>query len=299
MSQRAKIIHEILIDLRRLEKEAVGDADVLYAIHENIRFFEAAKHVVNLLRWQLFHASHIESHRLLELADLSIPKWEMELYKGLCWIERRKFPGLLTPLYKRLTEMPGRILLDVGCGGMEIERQVIDRLLQRDDEVARVFIGVDQSPASFGMIEETFQDYKDRVEVVYATRKSMNKWLKPGTKHRVVFVKADVLQLSEWLAPQEVDVVYSSRLKHHIPIAQRDQLDKALKKIAKVALEYDDYQTALSWLPLVVTAWSRPALLNGALLSRLRQPTKKSLKRAEKAHSIKFFSPPGSYIKTL
>jgi hypothetical protein len=302
MTRRSQIIEEVLADLERLKNDKPQDLDLQYAVQENIRFFEAAKHPFSFLRWQLFVAPNIDASRLLELADLSLPKWETVLYEGLRRMERKKFPGLLTPLVRTLVSMPGIVYLDVGCGAMETERQVIELLNKRNDTAPRVFVGVDQSPASYDVINETFSEIIDRVEIVKIAdrdRESLLAALKPGSKHRIVFVEADALELEKWLSAQEVDIVYSSRFKHHLPEALKWQMDESLKKVGKFVLEYDDYRTPLSWIQQTLAAWSRPVLLNGALLSRLRQPSKKDLKAQRGKGDIHFFSPPGSYIKHL
>jgi hypothetical protein len=302
MMRRTQIIHEILVDLERLKKEGPHEPDFQYAVQENIRFFQAAKQPLSFLKWQLFDARRIDTSRLLELADLSLPHWETELYDGLRWIERKKFPGLLAPLCKTLARTPGRVFMDAGCGAMETERQVIELLAWRQDSPPRVFIGVDQSPSSYAMIQETFRDVADQVEVTKLknpNRELLLAVLRPNNRHRVIFIEADALTLEGWLLPQEIDIVYSSRFKHHLTSLQKKQMDKSLKKVGKVALEYDDYRTALSWIPQTLSAWSRPVLLNGALLSRLRQPSKRMLKSEQHEYSIRFFSPPGSYLKTL
>jgi len=302
MMRRTSVIKEILTDLERVKKEGSQESDFQYAVRENIRFFQAAKQPLSFLRWQLFVAPHVDASRLLELADLSLPKWETELYKGLRLMERKKFPGLLSPLCRTLADTSAKVYLDAGCGAMEVERQVIELLTQRNDHSSRVFVGLDQSPSSYDVIQETFRDLVGQVEIIKLktpSRKALLLALKPGKKHRIVFVKADALTLEEWLLPQEIDVVYSSRFKHHLPVLKKKQMDESLKAIGKVVLEYDDYRTAFSWIPQALAAWSRPVLLNGALLSRLRQPSKQILKKERRIYAIRFFNPPGSYIKTL
>lgn len=302
MTQRSQILHEILADLEELEKESWRSKDFQYALRENIRFFQAIKDPLSFLKWQLFHAPHIDASRLLELADLPLPKWEARLYEGLRWIERKKIPGLLTPLCRTLARSSGRVYLDIGCGAMEIERQVVRLLAQHHTTSPRVFIGVDQSSSSYAAIQGTFHDLTDKVEVMKLTNlnpKSLSSALKPGNKHRVVFIEADALALEGKLSRKEVDIVYSSRFMHHLTDPQKKQFDKSLKRMGKIILEYDDYRTALSWIPQTLSAWSRPVLLNGALLSRLRQPSKKSLQKEGYGHNIRFFSPPGVYIKEI
>lgn len=295
---RQQQINAILRDLKSYKPKK----DEIYAVHENILFYEAARGVLSFLKWQLFHAPHINATKLLELADLPFPNWETAFYEQLNSVERKNFPGLLKPLANYLAGQTGELFLDLGCGSMELERQVISSLQKVHDTRRRIFIGLDISPSSFEMVKRTFRNFTDEVHIQNISEISPTELkelqLKYPTKHLVVFVQKDARELHLHLKPNSVDVVYSSKFKHHLPDDFKTIIDEAMTKVGRHVIEFDDYRTPTSWIPQAFTAWKKPVLLNGALLSRIRQPLKKDLKK-QKQFNIKFYSPPGSYIKIL
>ena len=89
--ERINQINEILVDLRAA-KTATADKDKLYAIDENIIFFEAAKSFSCYLRWVFSRMNKIDPKRLLEINDI-LPKWDREMHIKLIEVEKRKYPG--------------------------------------------------------------------------------------------------------------------------------------------------------------------------------------------------------------
>lgn len=299
-SKRKKLIASIISDLEEYRLRAPVSEH--YGIDENSRFFRAIKHIPTFLYWAVVHSPSITADKLLEIADLELPHWERQLYKDLRWVERKNFPGLLRPLVNTLEACDARIFLDIGCGAMEVERQIILRDARRKTPRPRIFIGVDLSETALEVIHATFKNHEDSVSIHNITSlsaKELSSFLdQKHVKHQILFLNADAtkLALSEHIS---VDVVYSSKFKHHLRNADKHTFDISIKPLAPIVMEFDDYRTAFSWVPLALTGWKRPILLNGALLSRLRQPAKNSLKKQTKTQTIRFFSPPGSYIRYL
>ena len=296
-TKRKRLIGQIITDLK--EYKEIAPRDEQYGVGENIRFFKASKHVITFLMWQLFYASSIDADNLLEIADLPLPRWERMLYKDLQRVERRRFPGLLRPLTTTLSNLDARVFLDIGCGTMEVERQLMQALQAKGDKKPRVFVGLDMSGSAYEMIQKTFEHDSDKVSIHRIPSLESN-IIKPFVdsghkKHQVLFVEADAMHAAD---PNNypVDVVYSSKFKHHLKHSLKLPFDHAIAPLGKIVLEFDDYRTATSWIPISITAWKRPVLLNGGLLSRLRQPFKAKL---SKQPNVLFFSPPGSYIKQI
>lgn len=295
-SSRKRLLNLIIADLESYE--AAAPQDEKYGVEQNIRFFKAAKHLPNFIFWQVFLASKIDADRLLEIADLDLPKWEKQLYRDLGRLERKRFPGLLKPLAKTLADADAVTYLDVGCGSMEAERQAINLLSRRHVHRPRIFIGLDMSLAAYDMIQKTFSDYKDKVQVAKVDSISpavIQKYTKKSGRHAILFIQQDAVELSGNENRQKIDVVFSSKFKHHLRQKDKGHFDRAIEKLGEQVFEFDDYRTATSWIPPMFTAWKKPILLNGALLSRLRQPAKKDLQQK----NVKFFSPPGSYVRFL
>jgi len=139
---RKKQIEDILDDLRALQKSISAEK---YAIQENINFFEASRSPWSYVRWLFGHVASIDRNSLLELSDFPFPRWQRELHTRLIEVERRKNPGMITPLRDAIIEFilanHPRFLMDFGSGGMEVERQVIAELVNRSYRDKVVFIG--------------------------------------------------------------------------------------------------------------------------------------------------------------
>lgn len=297
--ERRKKLDLISRDLRALEKKAPDDQK--YAIKENIAFFQAIKTVPGYIFWSLTRRRNIDPVELLEIADLPLPVWERELYTDLAHVERKDFPGLSKPLrnllVKFLSDRKVTKVLDLGCGGMEVQRQVLVELKKQNKNCTPVFIGIDLAPQAWEAINNTFRSMKDDVDIRKINDISETKNYKPS-KATVLFHCGDALEIAS-LHGKQFDVIISSRFRHHLDKKQKDILDHISLNIANYAIEYDDYRSAISWVAPISTAWYRPVLLNGAIFSQIRQPWKKELKSQNKmgVSQVQFFSPPGSYAK--
>lgn len=298
LPKRQHKIGEIIRDLKNLSDKTTGAEK--YAIAENIRFFEAQRTLHGYLWWGMFHRPKIIPGRLLEIADLPLPKWEKELYDDLTTIERRAFPGLSVPLRKLLLNeiLKGnkKTLIELGCGSMEVERQVLIDLEKGAYNVVPVFIGVDQAPQAWDSIREVFSEFGDRVTV--KKLKSPAEIKGSHSKPTVYFYCDDALNAAKKFKGK-YDLIFSSRFRHHLNDREKQQLEK-IHKSTPHAVEYDDYGSALSWVPPLITAWNRPVLLNGAVFSHIRQLTKKEVlntRKNDKRIKTLIFNPPGSYAK--
>jgi hypothetical protein len=290
----------IIKDLEKLKAKA--SPEMQNAIAENITFFRAIKTIPGYIYWALTRRPAIDGQKLLEIADLPLPQWEQELYKDLSHVERKKFPGLLKPLceflLKGIKTKQYSTILDLGCGGMEVESQVLSALQRTGIKRPIVFVGVDSAPQAWGATQDTFAEFHNRVKVEQIKSLSVLKNY-PAKKPTIFFYRGDALK-SARSDGHNFDLVFSSRFRHHLSKSDKSKLDRISQQIPSTVIEYDDFSTAFSWIPPILTAWYRPILLNGAIFSQLRQPSKTELKnQKQKGSDIKFFSPPGSYIKVI
>lgn len=295
---RRKKLNSIISDLKNIKKNV--SKDKIYAINENILFFESIKTFPGFIIWSLFHRRIIDPKQLLEIADLPLPIWERELYYDLNSLERKSFPGLTKPLKKMILDSiihkNTSLILDLGCGGMEAERQVIKALKESGAKHNIIFVGVDMAEQAWSSVIENTKELKNSIEVkqIYSLDDISDYRVKKPT---ILFICADALEIAEKYA-DKFDLIFSSRFRHHLDHNQKIIIDSITRDIANYSIEYDDYRTAFSWIPPITTAWYKPILLNGAIFSQIRQPSKKELKKDKKnmVH-IKFFSPPGSYAR--
>ena len=146
MKNRKEIIKEVLNHLKLLQS---NNSINQYAVEENINFFKASKSIPTYLFWVIKKAPRVDGERLLEINDL-LQKWDLAMHERLIEIEKRTFPGLITPLVEKIANIilntNNQItVMSFGCGGMEAERQIISSLIANKHDTRVVFIGVDRS----------------------------------------------------------------------------------------------------------------------------------------------------------
>src|ERR1035437_5089359 len=129
---------EINDAIKKLEsfKSDLAYKDNLYAIDENITFLIAIRHFTSYIWWLLNKPKNIVSTKLLELTDFPVEDWDIKMHNRLIEIERNKRIGLGKPLVDKIleyihTENHQLVLVNLGAGGMEVDRQVIVNLLER------------------------------------------------------------------------------------------------------------------------------------------------------------------------
>lgn len=303
-SKRQETISDVIKDLELLKNNSKSNQ---YAIDENIAFFEAIKSIFGYIKWLITRAPKIDSEKLLEINDL-LPGWDLTMHRKLMEIERREFPGLIAPLVKRLFEIISTsnklmILANIGCGGMEVERQLISNLIARKHNDLLVFMGVDRSPTTGQLIKENFKDLFDKVEfyeVDILDSQGLREVIKKQEKQFLVLLcKNDIFELDKYFTENIFDLSFSALFKHHLSSEGKNSLDRILSRISRRFIEYDGY---LSWphlvVPHTIVAWNDPIFLNASIFSDLRYFRKKQLKslhEIEKNWEINIFRV-GTYL---
>lgn len=125
---RNEVIDSILEQLRTLEAENT-DARRAYAIRENRAFLKAARSWPGYLRWLVMVAPKLDGSRLLELTDFPVAEWDVAMHQRLMELQKRQWPGLVAPLVSAIAEYVKEesrelVILDLGAGGMEVDKQV-------------------------------------------------------------------------------------------------------------------------------------------------------------------------------
>ena len=286
--RRRAEIKEILTDLKSLESQP----NYQEAAKINIEFFRAIRSPFGYLWWLIFRAPNLRRNRtkLVELIDLPFPKWQKEVLETLSWFE--VWMRLLVPIRERIIQELARlkktkqgpiVVASIGCGGMELERQIIYQLIRRRFDAPVIFIGVDYAPASFEVATAKFKNLtaKGLVEIRTASHlgnAALNK-LKAEAANRklmLVFLKADAFNL-KGLAEDSFDLVYHTRLRHHLTLKQGRNLDKLASHLAPRLIELDDLFSIPEIIIISIFTWRFPAVLNGAIFSYLKDFSKKEL----------------------
>lgn len=277
-----------------------------YAIEENIIFFRALKSGFGYFKWLFFHAPKIKKEELLELTDLPFARWDIAMHKSLVRLERQSFPGLIKPLVKEATRtilsFSGPIVIgNFGSGGMEAERQIINRIHAAGIKPKIIFVGFDNSPVTHGLAKENLKNLPN-VEIeeigtltgeLLAAQKS--KIAEGGIK--IILCKNDIFGLDKIFAPKTFNCIFHTLFKHHLTAEQQVRLENIGLRISQKILEYDGFK---HWffitLPHTITAWDDPVFLNATIFSDLRYSTKRELADKYKQKcKIKFFKV-GTYL---
>ncbi len=302
MSQRVDTINEIISDLSKLKEDGFRNS---YAIDQNITFFEAIKSFKTYIQWLRHVAPTIDSARLLELSDLPLPKWDRLLHFQLIEMSKKDFPGMIRPLKKRITQEitngSARLILDLGCGGMEVVSQVIEELEEVRFSEKVIFIGVDQSPIVSEVVRENFSKLENLVEIVDIDILEKNRLRdlleRARPKHLVIVCKNNIFNLDQLLSKREADLVFHSRFKHHLLDEEKVQLDQLISQISKVCFEFDEYQSYRLPIIQALATWQMPPLTNGAVLSRIRETPREKISKDANTISLEFFALLGAYLK--
>ncbi len=161
-SAKNELLDEIIADLEQYQ--ASGQCENMYALEANLTFFRSLYSFWDFWRWFRKIRPTLDGSRLLELSDfrLSDGKWERMLQRELLEIEQWKFPDILGRIRKEILKQiealnqPNRhlILVSLGSGSMEIERQLITKLRERGNKQRIIFIGIDNSKASIDIAKE-------------------------------------------------------------------------------------------------------------------------------------------------
>ena len=295
---RINQINQILLDLRAIAK-ATTDKDKLYAIEQNMILFEATKSLARYLWWVVTKMPRIDPERLLEINDL-LPKYDSEMHKQLNIIERRKFPGLIRKIVEEITRFiisseRDLILLSIGSGSMELERQVMTALIKQGYDKKVVFGAVNQSPLAHKMAGENLSSLASHVEF-YFSEKINQDYIqdvkdKSSKNFSIIQCHNNIFSLDEIFSENYFDVVYNSLFIHHLNQQQAEKIRLIALHIAKKYFEYDGFKQVPQVIPQSFFAWFSPVLLNGSILSGLRYVEKnKLLENARILNAIKIRS---------
>ena len=301
-------INEILDDLEVLK--GVKDREInQYAVEENILFFKSARLVFSYIWWLLFHAPKIDGERLLEVTDFGVEKWDREMHTKLIEMEKKKFPGLVAPLVKKISSFisngNGRqLVVSLGAGGMEVERQVIAHLIDNKHKHPVVFVGVDRSETAQEIAQENLRDLIDKGVVVkkidYINEDIINKELNNlgSSQHLVIICRNDIFELDNDFSVDYFDLVFHTLFKHHLDKEESRKIDTVTQKVAKHTMEYDGYRSWGQMIPQTIVGWNNPVFLNAEIFSNIRFAKKRAIRENNSDDQYKLsFYPLGYYIK--
>ena len=282
-------IKEILADLKNLASQP----DYVEAVKLNTEFFRATRSPISYLCWLVFKAPKLRRNRakVTELADLPLPRWQKAVLETLSFFE--EWMTTLLPIKNRVvreleklkeSKQEPIVVASLGCGGMELERQIIYQLVRKRFSFPAVFIGVDYSAASLEVATSKFQNLtsKGLVHMQTITHLGNNELAKLKAQaasqgFMVVSLRNDAFALKE-LAENSFDLVYHARLRHHLTSEEARKLDELANHLAPNLVELDDIFSVRAIIIMSIFMWRFPAILNGGILSCLRDYSKRELR---------------------
>jgi nitroreductase len=303
-TDRKALIEHILKDLASIRNNPAFPNQ--YAIEENIAFFEAIKTVPSYLKWLLTRAPKLDRTQLLELTDFSFPRWDREMHLKLMEVEKRDPPGMVAPLVERLIAIikdkkkEPFVAVNLGCGGMEVERQIIQKLLDEKYNKQAVFIGVDKSSIVHELARENLHEVEPFIaihEIEKLDQPTLDRLLGSNEdRHTVIFAKNDIFGLSQEFRPSSFDIIYHTLFKHHLTDDQKTSLDSTMAVLGRHTLEYDGYKNWFITIPQTFVGWGAPSFLNAELFSNFRFFSKKELQEMNSGRKISFYPSTGTYL---
>jgi len=280
-------IQEILSDLESLKSEP----NYREAVALNIEFFKAIRYPISYFWWAIFRAPRIRRNRakIVELGDLPLPRWQWAILKTLSEFEAG-VPAMLLPIRQRIVAELGRlketqkgpiVVSSLGCGGMELERQVMYELVRTRFNLPVVFVGVDYSPIVPDIVTSKFNSLLSKGLVQVRTLSHLGaddlRSLKlQVTSHMfsVVLLSTNAFELKD-LPGNSFNLVYHTRLKHHLTCEEGRELDEMATHLAPKVIEFDDLFSIRTFVLASIFAWRFPAGLGGQIFSYLRSLSKK------------------------
>lgn len=307
MSKRIHEINDAINKLESFKKDAAYAKDV-YAIEENIIFLKSIKNIFGYVGWLVTRPKMIAPERLLELTDFPVEEWDVKMHRRLIEIERNKHIGVGKPLVDKILEYVASqnrplVLVNLGAGGMEVDRQVIASLLDKKYSQPIVIVGVDKSPTTHMIAKGNIGSLGSAVNVIEReelSREELNKIEAANKGIVVILCKNDIFSLGDVFPAGSFDLMYHSLFKHHLAAELRPCLDLLMKKMASHAYDYDGYRTWGVIVPQTVVAWNYPFFLSGTVLSNIRFDTASVIKeRAKNAKNVSFYPNTGHYLLEL
>jgi SAM-dependent methyltransferase len=293
--KRTEEIRGIISDLQELK----SNGQFVTAIDMNIDFFRFANNLFRFIPWFIFYIPkiRIDLYNLLELGDLPIVEWQPKGYIGLAKIEDNRFARIMVTdfinelcrLVLKVNRLKPRsesvVIFDLGCGGGCLCSEV----LCRNKRIPIVCIGIDNMPANIELAKARFTPIHDRGEVIFKSISKIcdntidNLSLEAKRTGRNVFAiyRGDFFKLDKLISSSKIDMIFHSRVIHHLGLEDRYLLERMCQRLSFITVELEDIYSRVMPLLAAIVTWGidhcNPALMNGGVLSCIRDPGKEDL----------------------
>lgn len=290
-----------------LKRKAVQDPASASAIAENITFFNNTYSLHSLYKWLFSNAPAIKAENLKELTDIdSASPYFSELITTLAATEKKFFPGLVRPMVKKITQLIRdknySVIISIGAGAMEVEKQVIKKLIRLGNQKPVIFIGIDKSDISRKLAKENLSASPDTLIIERnlldeARLEEINK----GTSslYTVVLCNNDIFSLDKYFTGTSFDLAYNCFFKHHFTPEEARHIDQMLSRHSKEVIDYDGVKNRFNTFVQPLFVWNNPVLLSETVFSNLRYKTIKELKVQNNDEKITIHRVQGTYLKEI
>lgn len=166
-------------------------------------------------------------------------------------------------------------------------------------------IGIDNTPTNIEIINGRFTPHHDRGELIFKTIKkfddnTMEQLLKETKRlGKSIFAvyQGDFFRLDKLISPAKIDMIFHSRVIHHLGMDDRYLLEEMCRKLSFVTVELEDIYSRLMPLLAALMTWGvdryNLSLMNGAVISCIRDPGESHL------HGYVKKVLPNSYVKLI
>ena len=281
---RKEKINTILFELKVL-RDSTSDPDRFYAIDANIEFYKSIKSIFSYIYWLFRIAPKLDPKKLQEINDL-LPEYTEEMHRHLVSIERKNFPGLIKDFVKRISDFvylsnKDLIMMNIGSGGMELERQIIEKLIKTRSKSRIIFVGDDMSDLSHKVAKENLRNLSEKISYYSFEELNLNYIERiqkmDNSNYIIIQCKNNFSKLLNFFPENYFDLIYSSFFRHHLNSKEVDIVQSVGIKVSKSYFEYDGLRNLFQLIPQSLVAWSNVILLNGSVLSGLRYVEKNNL----------------------
>jgi hypothetical protein len=303
MSPRVAQIQQALAKLEAFKRDPAY-ASQQYAIDANLAFLKAAQSLPRYLWWLFTVAPRLDGSRLLELTDFPVEEWDIEMHTSLIEMQKRKNPGLITPLVSAIrdyikTEDRDLVIANLGAGGMEVDRQVVEWALNTNHPHRLTIVAVDKSPITRKIADKNLKEFADKAEIVEVgeiTAEDLKRMRENAQKQiLIVMCTNDIFDLPKAFPEKYFDLMYHSLFLHHLNSSQQQAIEQVMKSLSKTCYEFDGYRHWPLGFVQSMFSWASPVFLNGTIISMARYITKEDI--VQKAGKLSYYNNTAHYLR--
>jgi hypothetical protein len=296
---RKNQIDSILADLEHIRGTSNKYSD--YAVDQLVTFFNAARSMTTFVPWVIFNAPKIDHHNILEINDFPFPQYEKEMHERLIEAERKQFPGLIELQVVAvssyiLSQNKDVCIMSLGSGGMEVERQIFERLIKAGHKHKVTIVGDDYSESAHHVARNNLskQQLVDIVDVDQLNDDVLSEIITKSRQFSAVLCKNDIFALDQVFPEKRFDAVIHTLFRHHLSPFEYSKITAVIKNICMRCFEYDGYKSWVAMIPQTVMGWKSPIFLNAEIFSSLRFMEKSEVQKNNLGKLT--FTPIGYYL---